>query len=447
MRRALTLTLALTVAVGAAARPARAQADSGGGSGGLPAELSLDAALRIGRTHQPQLRQAQALTAAADARVDEARAPLLPQLSATAGYLRRTVNPVAQSGVNGFGGANPANWNTANFFSSGLSLSQLVWDFGQAWERRKAARATADAQEETERTTALTTDLAIRTTFFTARTARDAVTVAKEALANQNTHVDQIKAFTEIGTHPEIDLLQAQSDQANAEVSLINAQNDYATARVVLNQAMGVEAPASYEVVGEPTTPIDGEAGALEPLVDEAVRARPDVTAIVDQVRAQELTNRATADRYFPAVSASTGLTYAGQDLGQLTWNWSAGLTLAWPIIEGGLVRATQREGDASLAALRTQVDILRQQIRVDVDAARLAIAAAKAALVASERGLANARGRLDLAEVRYKTGVGTGIELSDAQLAATNAAFLKLQTTLKLDTARAQLQKALGRR
>ena len=71
---------------------------------------------------------------------------------------------------------------------------------------------------------------------------------------------------------------------------------------------------------------------------------------------------------------------------------------------------------------------------------------AAKAALSAAERSLTNARARLDLAEVRYRTGVGSGIELSDAQLAATNAAFQKLQATLRLDTARAQLTRALGR-
>src|SRR5439155_1178725 len=83
-----------------------------------------------------------------------------------------------------------------------------------------------------------------------------------------------IQAFTEVGTRPEIDLLQARSDQANSEVQLINAENDYATGRALLNQAMGVEAPAAYDVIGERSEPLPGEAGALEPLVDEAVRAR-----------------------------------------------------------------------------------------------------------------------------------------------------------------------------
>ena len=99
-----------------------------------------------------------------------------------------------------------------------------------------------------------------------------------------------------------------------------------------------------------------------------------------------------------------------------------------------------------NLSALRAELDIVRQQVRVDVERAQLTIVAGKAAVSAAERAVANAKARLELAELRYRTGVGNGIELSDAQLAFTNAGFQKLQATLRLDTARAQLQQALGR-
>jgi outer membrane protein len=270
--------------------------------------------------------------------------------------------------------------------------------------------------------------------------------VARETLANQNKHVEQIQAFTEVGTRPEIDLLQARTDQANAEVALINAQNDYATARAMLNQAMGVEAPATYEVTGEASAPLPGENAPLETLVDEALRARPDVAAKLAALRAQDLNNKATEGRYGPSLSATGGVTYNGPQVEHLVWNLSGGFVLSWPIFEGGEVRAAMREGSALSAAARAEVDIARQQARVDVDQARLTIIAGKAAIAAAERSLANAKARLDLAEVRYRTGVGNGIELSDAQLAATSAGFQRLQALLKLDTARAQLQKALGR-
>jgi outer membrane protein len=427
--------------------PAGARAASEG-DGALPAELSLDAALRIGRRLQPQLRQARAQTEAAEARVDEARAPLLPQVTLNLNYTRATNNFAPTGGGTQIGmNATPdPSFNTYNFFRNSLNASQLLWDFGQTWQRRKAARASADAQEDAERITQLAADYAIRSAFYTARATRDAVGVARETLANQNKHVDQIQAFTEVGTRPEIDLLQARTDQANAEVALINAQNDYATARALLNQAMGVEAPATYEVSGAASPPLPGEETPLETLVDEALRARPDVAAKIAQLRAQDLANKATAGRYGPALAATTGFTYNGRNIDGLVWNWSGGFSLAWPIFEGGLVRASVREGSAQSAALRAEVDIARQQVRVDVDQARLTIVAGKAAIAAAERSLANAKARLDLAELRYRTGVGNGIELSDAQLAATSAAFQLLQATLKLDTARAQLLKSLGR-
>jgi outer membrane protein len=413
----------------------------------LPAELSLETALRIGRTLQPQRREARAQTDAAHARVDEQVSNLLPQVNATASYARATANPTPQPAGIGSNFTPPApTFNTFNFWRSGISATQLIYDFGQTWQKQKAARASAEQQEDSERFTQLTTDLTIRTAFYTARANRDAVGVARETLANQTKHVEQIQAFTEVGTRPEIDLLQARTDQANAEVALINAQNDYATARALLNQAMGVEAPATYEVTGEASTPLTGEDAPLETLVDEALRARPDVAAKLAALRAQDLNNKATAGRYGPSLSATTGLTYNGPDLGNLVWNWSGGFVLSWAIFEGGNVRASVREGNALSAAARADVDIARQQARVDVDQARLTIVAGKAAIAASERSLANAKARLDLAEVRYRTGVGNGIELSDAQLAATNAGFQRLQALLKLDTARAQLQKALGR-
>ena len=426
-------------------RPARAQADE---DRTLPAELSLETALRIGRRLQPQLRQARAQTQAAEARVDEARAPLLPQVNLNSSYARATNNfaPTGAGVQPGMNATPDPSFDTYNFFRNSLTASQLIWDFGQTWQRRKAAQASAEAQEDAERFTQLQADLTIRSAFYTARATRDAVGVARETLANQNKHVEQITAFTEVGTRPEIDLLQARTDQANAEVALINAQNDYATARAALNQAMGVEAAAGYEVVGAASPPFPGEDAALETLVEEALRARPDVAARIAQLRAQDLTNKATKGRYGPALAATTGLTYNGRNIDGLVWNWTGGFTLAWPILEGGLVRATVREGEAQSAGLRAAVDLARQQARVEVDQARLTIIAGKAAIAAAERSLANAKARLDLAEVRYRTGVGNGIELSDAQLAATNAGFQRLQALLRLDTARAQLQKALGR-
>jgi len=88
----------------------------------------------------------------------------------------------------------------------------------------------------------------------------------------------------------------------------------------------------------------------------------------------------------------------------------------------------------------------LRAQIQSDVDGARLALRAAKESLSSTQEALVNARERLRLAEERYQVGVGSAIELGDAQIAASNAAAQVVQTDFQLATARAQLLWALGR-
>jgi outer membrane protein len=129
-----------------------------------------------------------------------------------------------------------------------------------------------------------------------------------------------------------------------------------------------------------------------------------------------------------------------------LTWNWGAGLLLSVPVFQGGLTRAQVREAEFNLVSIQAQADAERQQVRLDVEQARLAVRADKEALTASVEALANAQVLLQLAEGRYETGVGSIIELGDAQVALTSAAQQKVQAEYNLSQARAGLIKALGR-
>jgi len=229
-------------------------------------------------------------------------------------------------------------------------------------------------------------------------------------------------------------------------VQLINAENAYASSRAQLNQAMGVVGPTDYEVADEVLPPVAGEEGGLEALVSEAERSRPDLTALEQQARAQELTVGAAQGGYGPALGISTGLTDAGTALDATVWNWNATATLTWNIFQGGLTRATVSEARSNLSAARAQAEVLRQQIRVDVDQARLGVRAAQGSLGAADEVVVNARERLRLAERRYQEGVGTLVDLGDAQVALTTAAAQRAQADYNLSTSRAQLVRALGR-
>jgi outer membrane protein len=415
-----------------------------GATAGTGPVLTLDEAVKAARQGQPALRQARAATAVADARVGEALAGFMPRLDASLGYLRGSGNQAASA----FAPSRPDSWSASESWKAAATASMTVWDSGATLGRYQSASATATAQQATERATMAQVLLNVRTAFFAARARRDLVTVAEETLANQEAHLKQTEGFVSVGTRPQIDLAQARTDRANAEVSRIGAVANYQTAKAQLNQAMGIEATTEYDVADDQLPAVEGEESAIDQLVDEALKSRPEVAALEAQLRAQEWAVTAARGGWWPSLGVSAGLTDSGPELAgkSLTWNWSAGATLSWNLFQGGMTRSLVREAEAGLENARAQAATLRLQVRLDLEQARFAVSSARAKLVATEEAITNARERLRLAEGRYYAGSGSALEQGDAQLQVTLASAQKVSAQYDLSSARAQLLAALGR-
>ena len=418
------------------------------GENGTPTQmLTLDEAIKTALAVQPQLRQVHAGTAAAYARADEARAPLLPRLDLSGIYSRSTANFTARPGAlpSTTVGTGATSFRSFNYYQLGATGSQLLWDFNLTWDRWRSAQSTAESFRLSEEATRLQTILSVQVAYFTVRARKDLVAVAAETLDNQRRHLQQIEGFVRMGTRPEIDLAQARTDEANARVLLITAQNNYETSKAQLNQTIGVERSTDYEVGNETLPPYPNEDKPLEPLLDDALKARPELSSVEQSLRAQRFIASSVKGAYFPSFVLGASFTDNGPALDNLTWNWNAQLQISWNIFQGLLTRSTSREANFNLASIEAQRDALRQSVRLEVEQARLFLRGAKEALVAAEQALDNARIRLRLAERRYQTGVGDVIELGDAQVALTNAAAQEVGARFNVSIGRAQLIKAVG--
>jgi outer membrane protein len=412
-------------------------------------KLSLDDALREARARQPRIQGAKADTEAAKARSHVARAPLLPSVIGTASYQRTTANFVPRPGAVPSGirpTATEASFDSFNFYSFGATATQLVYDFGQGTQRLRAAKDTARSQEEQQRVTELTVDLEVRQAYFEAQAARDLISVARDALDNQERHFAQIEAYVQVGRSPEIDLAQVRTDIANARVNVIRADGAYQVAKAKLNVAMGMEGSATYEVTDERLAPLGDEEQPLEQLVAKAWKERPELAAVSQQRKAQVHALRATRGAYGPALNLSTTVTDAGTDLRDLTWNWNAGVQLSWALLQGGLTRAQVKEQNAAVASLVARETSLRQTVQLELEQARVSVLTAKAVIEAADEAVRAAEQRRELAEGRYQAGVGNVIELEDAELALTNARAQRVRADYDLSSARALLLRALGR-
>jgi outer membrane protein len=411
--------------------------------------FTLADAERVARAQQPQGLVARAATNIAEGQSEQARAPLLPQLTATATYMRETGNYVSRPGVvPGAITAQPPSSLSQSFdyWNFGLTGTQLIFDFGQTWDKYRSSRATVEAQRDAEQTVRLAILSAVRRAYFNACAMSALVGVARETLDDQNKHLAQVQGFVDVGTQPPIAVATQRAAVANARVQLITAQNNYETAKSQLNQAAGIVGGTDYDVAQDDLPPVDDEDQPLATLFARAVAARPEFANLQKQRDAQEALLRAARGGYGPAFSAAAGGTEQGVALDNLVPNWYAELLLTWPFFQGGLTRGQVHQAEAEVQSVDAQRSLELLQVQLDVDSARLAVRAAKATIGASDDALTNAREQLRLAEQRYVTGVGSIIELTDAQVAYTSAEAQVVQARYGLATARAQLLAALGR-
>ena len=410
--------------------------------------LTLEQALATARERQPTLRQVKAQVAVAEARGREAFAPMLPQVSASLAYSKQTANFVPRPGSvpTGVNTASALSWATADFWSANVGASGTLWDFGQNWNRYQAVLEALGSQQQQLRAAQVATALQVRTAYFQARAQRELVDVALATQANVQAHLDQVKGHVEVGTRPEIDLAQSRADLANARLAVVNAKTAWGNARARLNQAMGRSGRADFELADGASGPVEGEDAELEALVDQALHARPEVAAVDAQVRAQDKSLAATKAAFLPTVGAQVGATLGARELTNPVPNASGGVTLSWPLYQGGLTTAQLVEGDAQREALLAQREAVVQQVWLDVEQSQRSLQAAREALEVSGEAVVAARQRLTLAEGRYTAGAGNAIELGDAQVAYTQAAAQQVQAVYGLATARAQLLASLGR-
>jgi outer membrane protein len=344
--------------------------------------------------------------------------------------------------------AAPVTWDPKfNYYQFGATATQLIYDFGQTSGRWRSASANRDAATSSQRAVELQTLFNVRRAFFQARAQKDLVAVAEETVGNQEKHVEQTRAFVRTGIQPDINLATVLTGLANAKVQLVTARNNYAVAGAQLAQAMGLSATGPLEVADDDLPAVPGEDGPSAPLTDVALKSRPELANLAYQRHAQELLVGALQGGYGPSLGGIGNVTETGSSLNKTVPNWYLGLNLTWTIFQGGLTRGQVREVKGTLANVAGQEAAERLQVEVDVEQARLGVQAAKATISAAEEAVANAGNQLTLAEGRYTHGLGSAVELSDAQVAATTANAQAVQARFNLAVARAQLLAALGAR
>ncbi len=407
--------------------------------------LTLPEAVKIALETQPTIQSRLADYAAAQQRVKEALSNILPQIGGSWVGSRQQTQFFSSSIGGGATKPQPL-WSTTQ--SAQLTLSQILFDFGQTFAATDVAKAQSEVARLDVEVQKDQIILAVKEGYFNLLLGKRLVVVNQEAVARAGLNLRTAKGFFEVGTRPKIDVVRAEVTMANAELGLIQARNALSLARVALNTAMGIAVKTPTEVEDiltyEPY-PVD-----QEKLIDEALRRRPEYFRVNAVVTSAEASVRQAFRNFFPVVSGigSYGGTFRSPTTpDDLAETWQLGVQLNWAILDGGNKIARYQETQKILESGRSQVKTIELSVSQEVVQADLNLSEAKEGINPAQKGVESAQENFRLAKGRFDAGVGTIIELTDAQFTLTQAEATLAQVLAAYRIGIARLERALGRR
>lgn len=406
--------------------------------------LSIDDAVRIALENQPRIKAAQERVGAQQAVLGQQLAAYYPVISLNNFYRTSLASGTTTTSAEAF-----------DFFNSRANFDMTLYNFGKREGAVQSARDTLDATNYNYRTAIDDTVLGVKQAFFNYLAARALVKVREESVKNRELIVRQAQGFFEVGTRPKIDVARAEANLYNAQADLIAAQNGVKVAWVILKNAMGLldfpERPLAEELSIMPI-PI-----TLKQAKEMADASRPELKGFEAQRRAQDQ-QIATARRgHLPDIifhadygrqNTSRNEDAAGRNLNTfpLQPNWTVQLGLSIPIFSGFSTTYKVEEALRNYHGIRAQEQQQKQQVDLEVEQSYLKLQEAQERIKATEAAERAAKENLDLANGRYQVGVGSIIEVTDAQTLYTDAQTKHIQSVYDYKIAEAQLLRAIGK-
>jgi len=375
-------------------------------------------------------------------RLTEAWSALYPTAALTGSYSR--VDEVSSFSA----GPQTITIGSLDNYAFALALNQPVFSGGAIRAGIRAAKiATLIADEEVR---AAVQGVLFQTckAYYDVLLAVELVKVSEADLDLAKRHLADVEKRLKAGTVMEYDVLRARVEISNIEAQLIGRQNADRRNRAQLLRHLGVAQNSQVVLVGklahEPARP------ELEAAVAKAFRQRPELLLAEFGIRLQHEVVRVARAGWFPVLSLFFTETYAKPDPHSMTnieWNdaWTAGANMAWVLFDGFKTSARVRQERAQLRQHEIGLMDAEEQVLLEVQVAILSLEDAEKLVVSQSANIERAHEGLRLAEVGYRAGATTEVEVLDARQALSTAQALYYEAMYAHMMARLSLEKATG--
>jgi Outer membrane protein len=306
--------------------------------------------------------------------------------------------------------------------ATGATVSQLITDFGRTNNLVSSAKSAAKAEDENSAATTAQIIMAVDQAFYNALETRALLQVAQQTVSARQLITDKVSALTQAKLKSDLDLSFANVDLARAKLLQLEARNNAETSLAVLSAILGYPDQQNFDLVESSREPEQPEPD-VTPLIMAAMQHRPEVLALEDQLDAAEKFGHAEHDLWKPTVSA-LGMIGVAPVRNENLRNWygAVGVNVNIPVFNGSLYNARAKTADLETEVAKQKLMDQRNNIARDVRTSWQDSQQAFEKLTVTKQFREQANLGLNLAQSRYNLGLGSIVELGQAELQKTEA-------------------------
>ncbi|MGE5365102.1 MAG: TolC family protein [Bacteroidota bacterium] len=378
-----------------------------------------------------------------EAQISEAYGNAYPQVTAEAGYTRNLELPKMIFAGQTF------TIGSDNSYSANLTLSQVLFS-AKVNTAIKIAKEYKNYTGYNAQTVREDVVLEVKKAFYSVLLTQRLVEVSREGLRLAKANYDNLSQLYKQGSASEFDLLRAEVQVANTEPTVSKAENSYELAKNALRNLLSISLDRDIDLVGSLEME-ELSANVIEDESREALRRNSALLGLESYERILDKNVLIEKADYYPTLAAFGTVQYQAQDntfdVGDYNWIRSTmvGLNVSIPIFSGMQTkyRVQQAQIDKQKVVLNRQK--LEEGIKIQLEESRLRMSEARSRVMAQSRSVEQAERAQGIAEVRYKSGLGTQLELIDAQVALTSTRINKAQAIYDYLIARSDWERQSG--
>jgi outer membrane protein len=418
--------------------------------------LTLDDALALADVRNETVLIAEAGVRRARGVEAQVHSQRLPQLTGTASYDRTLKSEFegifdADSIGGGEDGGDDAfadlPFGQPNAYRLGLSFTQLIYAGGRERALERQARLGRESASLSVGQTKAQLAFDVAQAFYDAALADRIFSIADETLAQATRTLEQTRTKREAGLVSEFELLRAQVDRDTLQAPRVRAGNNRDVAYFRLKQLVDLPLGEPIQLAAQLDDPRLAPAARFATRLAEAEatptpRLRTAITQADLGVQAsEEGVNIADAQRK-PAIAFQSAyglVTYPSAFPGADDWrtNWTVGIGLQLPILTGGRIKAEQNIARADVDGARARLQLVKELSDLDDASARASLNAAHAQWETTAGTIQQAGRAYEIAELRFREGLSTQLELSDARLLLASAQVTRARAARDLQLTR----------